>query len=85
MRLGERSEQLRERLLIGLVGVLLVAQEDDAVGEQRLTDLMYDLGRQVAADAYPVDFGADVRRHLRDVDVLVGPRPVRGDGGHEFS
>lgn len=69
-----RAEQLGERLVSGLVEVVLAAEEDDLVGEEGGTDLGDGLGGQVAAEADAADLGADAAADLVDGD--------SGDSGH---
>ena len=65
-----RAQQPGERELRGVVEVVLVAEEDHLVGQQRLVDLL-DGGRvEVAAEAHPVDSGADPAAQLGDGDLV---------------
>ena len=49
-----------------VIEVVLAAEEDHLVGQQRLADLL-DRGRvEVAAEAHPVDSGADAAAQLGD-------------------
>ena len=70
MRLGERAEQLGEFALIVRIGIVLVAEEDDPMGEQGPADLRDDLRRKVAADPDAGDLGAEAGAHLVHVDVI---------------
>jgi hypothetical protein len=70
VRGGQGPEQLGEGPVLGIVEVVLTAQEDDLVLEERRAQRR-DLGRrEVSGEAQAVDAGAD-------------PAPEAGDGrGH---
>ncbi|GAA3031932.1 hypothetical protein GCM10017559_68910 [Streptosporangium longisporum] len=65
-------------MLVGVGGVLLVAQEDHAVAQQRGAQLGDRRRVDVAAHPDAADDRADHAADPRDVDVPVG---VAGDGG----
>lgn len=65
-----RAEQVREGFVAGFVEVLLAAEEDDLVGEERGADVGDGGGVEVAAEADAVDAGADAPAD-----------PGHGDGG----
>jgi hypothetical protein len=56
---GEGAELLGERDLTGVVEVILAAEEDDLVGEQRRADRGHRLLPEVRTEADAVDAGAD--------------------------
>ena len=68
-RVADRgAQQPGERELPRVIEVVLAAEEDHLVGQQRLVDLL-DGGRvQVAAEAYSIDSGADPAAQLGDGD-----------------
>ena len=68
---GERTQQLAESPLVGVGGVLLVAQEDDLVPEQCGAQLGHGGRADVTTDADAADDGTDHAAHLGDVNVLV--------------
>ena len=70
MRPGDLAEQPRERQLVGVGRVLLIAQEHDAVPEQGGPQLGDRARLYVAADADPADDRADQAAHLGHLDVL---------------
>jgi hypothetical protein len=71
VRLGEDAQKPGEGSLVGIGGVLLIAQEDDLVPEQRGAQLGHGGGADVPADPDAADDGTDHPAHLGDVDVLV--------------
>ena len=64
-------EQLGERELVGVRGVLLVAQEDDLVPQQRGAQLGQRVRVEVAAGPDAADDGADDAADLGYLDVPV--------------
>ena len=69
--LGQGAQQPREGPLVGVGGVLLVAQEDDFVPEQRGAQLGHGGRADVPADPDAADDGTDHPADLGDVNVLV--------------
>jgi hypothetical protein len=63
---GHRPEQLGERELVGVGSVLLVAQEDDLVPQQRGPQARDSVGVKVAADPDSADDRADHAADLGD-------------------
>ena len=90
MGLGQGAEQPAEGPLVGVGGVLLVAQEDDLVPEQRGAQLGHRGGAEVTADADAADDGTDHPAHLGDVNVLVRAMTAESrrmvlDAGHAMA
>ena len=78
---GQGAEQLGERGLAGVVEVVLAAEEDDLVRQQRRADVRHGARVEVAAEADPLDDGADAAADLVDVDLgRVAGLGVEGDG-----
>ena len=68
-RVADRSaQQPGERELPGVVEVVLVAEEDHLVGQQRPVDLLDGDRVQVAAEAHSIDSSADPAAQLGDGD-----------------
>ena len=63
----EITHQFPERLLLRVVEVVLTAEEDDLVVQQRGANLGDGLGGQVAAQSHAVDDGADLAGQFGDV------------------
>ena len=70
-RPGEGAQQPCEGPLVGVGRVLLVAQEDDLVPEQRGPQPGHGGEADVTADPDAADDGTDHPAHLGDADVLV--------------
>ena len=68
MRGGQGAEQLGEGQLGLVVEVVLAAEEDDLVLEQRGAHLGHGGGREVAAEPDALDDGADAAADLADAD-----------------
>jgi hypothetical protein len=53
-----------EGLLLGIVEVVLIAEEDHLVAQQRCSDLSDGGGVELAGQSYAVDAGADAAAQL---------------------
>jgi len=51
-------------MLLRVVEVVLVAEEDHLVAQQRISDLLDGVGVQIAGQSYAVDAGADSAAQL---------------------
>ena len=68
MRCRRRAEQSRERQLPGVIEVMLVAEEDHLVFEQRSVDRRDGPGVEVTGQGDAVDPGSDMRAQLGNFD-----------------
>ncbi len=78
---GRRGAQLaRERQLALVVQIVLVAEEDHLVVEQRAVDRRDGLTVGILREPHTVDARADVRAQLHHVEVF-GHGAISGAGG----
>jgi hypothetical protein len=81
---GERAEQPGEGGLAGVVEVVLAAEEDDLVLEQRRAELLDGPGVEVATEVDALHDGADAAAELLDGEGL-GLGAGVGSEGHNCS
>jgi len=66
------AEGTAEPLLLGLVEMALVAEEDHAMAQERLPDLLHGLRRQAARQLHARDLRADTAADGMDLQVSTG-------------